>query len=567
MTLVPEKRGRPVPAWLGLAIVLVFNLWWRCHTIGPSIREWTGLNLDPVVGSESEPLDCDEAIYAYIGKRIAGGAVMYRDLTENKPPLGYWLFALAVKIGGANEATIRLMPIPIVSATIGLIWWLGARLRGPGTALIAALIYSLVSTDPYLYGDGDPMEHMVNIFATASVAIVAVFWHQPGRLSLIAAGACLGAATLVKQVAALNGVVLAAALVLRQTQVPRARLRDVSALTLGFLAICGLAVLVVIVQGAGREGFDDVFRYGRALATDLPRDPLAPPWFLRWLTGNADPSGKLPAPFGQSAYLVWWGRGSWPFWLASVPGIAWLLSGDGRRRLLAAWTLSAWIQVALPGLYWPHYYLLAVPGSALAIALTLADWTAAARARRWLPGAGAVALSLALVWTAKIQILEYLQTTPDELSTRCKGGDQWVVLRGMGRELGRRSTVWKKPTLFVWGWQSPLFFYSGLNGVTRQVFADDLIKTFARENHAIVGARIARTMRELRANPPSMILTGYPPFPELDAFLKEGYLPSTLSMSAPDGRGLWIDREHYGAFETLGGTIRERTPRPDGSRR
>ena len=34
----------------------------------------------------SEPLDCDEAAYAYIGHRILRGDVMYRDLTENKPP-------------------------------------------------------------------------------------------------------------------------------------------------------------------------------------------------------------------------------------------------------------------------------------------------------------------------------------------------------------------------------------------------------------------------------------------------------------------------------------------------
>ena len=41
---------------------------------------------------------------------------MYRDLTENKPPLGYWLYALAVALGGYNELAIRLLPIPAVLA-------------------------------------------------------------------------------------------------------------------------------------------------------------------------------------------------------------------------------------------------------------------------------------------------------------------------------------------------------------------------------------------------------------------------------------------------------------------
>ncbi len=83
------------------------------------------------------------------------GAVMYRDLTENKPPGGYWLYALALAIGGASaSSTVRVMPIPIILVTITLVWWLGWRLRGPGAASLAALLYAVVSTDPYLYGNG-----------------------------------------------------------------------------------------------------------------------------------------------------------------------------------------------------------------------------------------------------------------------------------------------------------------------------------------------------------------------------------------------------------------------------
>ena len=41
---------------------------------------------------------------------------MYRDLTENKPPLGYWLYELtvAIKLGYTDELAIRVMPIPYV---------------------------------------------------------------------------------------------------------------------------------------------------------------------------------------------------------------------------------------------------------------------------------------------------------------------------------------------------------------------------------------------------------------------------------------------------------------------
>ena len=41
-----------------------------------------------------------------------------------------------------------------VLATIALVWWLALRLRGPGSAVVAALIYAVVSTDPFLFGHG-----------------------------------------------------------------------------------------------------------------------------------------------------------------------------------------------------------------------------------------------------------------------------------------------------------------------------------------------------------------------------------------------------------------------------
>jgi 4-amino-4-deoxy-L-arabinose transferase-like glycosyltransferase len=555
-------RGRS-RAVLGLIAVLVFDVWLRGHTVGPTLREKFGVDLYPVTGASSEPLDCDEAVYAYIGQRLARGAVMYRDLTENKPPGGYWLYALTVALGGSTELTVRLMPIPFVLATIALVWWLALRLRGPAAAVLAALSYAVVSTDPFLFGNGANMEHMLNLFATAALALMVSARDRPGRGRLLAAGACLGAAVLVKQVAVVHAPVFALVLLFRRTiddAIPRplaARLKDITALLAGLAAVCGLAAVVLIEQGAGRDAFDDVFRYGPALATDLPADPHAPPFLVRWITGNADPSGKLPWPFGATDYLVWWGTGSWPFWLAGLPSVAWLLlkrQSTAARRLVAAWTLSAWLQVALPRLFWQHYYLLPLPGLAVVVAVFFMDLVASVRSggsRGVLSATAALFVAIALLWTAKLQAVEYLGVAPTELTIRDKGGRQWVALRDLGRDLARRSTVWPHPTLYVWGWQSPLFFYSRLDGVTRQLFADDLIKSYAGKDHPLIAPRVARTLRELEANPPSLIFTGYPPYPALRAFLDARYLPSNLVPLSPDGRGLWVERSKYGEFETF----------------
>jgi hypothetical protein len=251
----------------------------------------------------------------------------------------------------------------------------------------------------------------------------------------------------------------------------------------------------------------------------------------------------------------------------------WLLLGPSGapRRVVAGWTISAWIQVGLPRLFWQHYYLLPLPGIAIGVAVFLADaFTRGLDARRssrpgkaGLWGLVSFALVAAIAGTALIQIRCYLLVPPPELAIRYKGGGQWVVLRDLGRELGRRARIWSSPRLFVWGWQSPLFLYSGLDGVTPHFFADPLLKAYATKDHPLIRPRIDRIMRDLRARPPELIFAGDPPFPALAAFLLENYRPvvelgpQRRMPITPDGRGLWVERHSFERFEAAMRPTRE----------
>jgi hypothetical protein len=204
-------------------------------------------------------------------------------------------------------------------------------------------------------------------------------------------------------------------------------------------------------------------------------------------------------------------------------------------------------------LFWQHYYLLPVPGLAIAVAVFLADCLVLARtdrARAPVWAGAALMLAAAVVGTGWIQYRDYLKVSPEQLTIRYKGGQQWVTLRALGRDLARRSRVWPDPRLYVWGWQSPLFIYSGLDGVSPHFFADPLLKAFAGRDHPMINPRTDRIMRDLHARPPELIFAGDPPFPELARLLRDRYLPSHLVPTTPDGRGLWVEREGYGRFET-----------------
>src|SRR4051794_39806606 len=103
-----------VPRWslLALLAILVFDVWLRGHTFGPTVRDRLGWAPWPVVVGEAEPLDCDEAVYAYMGRRMLRGDALYRDLSEPKPPGGDRVYNLAIALGRGPRAKEPRVPLP-----------------------------------------------------------------------------------------------------------------------------------------------------------------------------------------------------------------------------------------------------------------------------------------------------------------------------------------------------------------------------------------------------------------------------------------------------------------------
>ncbi len=481
----------------------------------------------------SEPLDCDEAAYAYMAHRWLAGDRLYADVFENKPPGTYLIFAAGIAIGGYQEAAIRLVSLPFVLGTLALLWWFAWRWFGPVSAVLAALVYALVSGDPFTASETSNLEVFMNFFLALSLVATACARGSRGSGWPAAAGLALGAAATVKQVVAPHALVVLALLALDARRAVRGdRLRVWGRRAAAFVAGCALpwaaCLALCAAQGVAREFLDAVFVYGPALAADAAHASGAARLILL-ITGNEG--------------VGWWGKGLAP--LLAMDGVAlasWAVRREhGALPLVVAWTMASFAEVLLPGMFWQHYYILVVPGLVLIASGGLGRWIAAELPRGgwgWHGLRPALPLGMAALLTAAVGYLQYRHgwsLTPETLLTRHRAGGQFVSQRELGRRL--QLFAGSDERMFVWGWQSPLYLYSGMDSVTPFFFTDPLMKKEAARYHPLVEPRKARIMTDLDRARPVVVYAGDPPFPQLARFLARKYVQvGDLSL----GRGLYV---------------------------
>ncbi|MCL4303833.1 MAG: glycosyltransferase family 39 protein [Anaerolineae bacterium] len=86
----------------------------------------------------------DEALYATWALQITSGADPWLVVTPvDKPPLFLYAVAGAMELLGATEAAARLPSLLATALTVGLTLWLGRRLYGAGTGILAAWLVAL----------------------------------------------------------------------------------------------------------------------------------------------------------------------------------------------------------------------------------------------------------------------------------------------------------------------------------------------------------------------------------------------------------------------------------------
>ncbi len=212
------------------------------------------------------PLAPDQALFFVAGQKIMQGGVLYRDIVDLKPPLIYYLYAVATFLFGQSAMAIRLLDLPLQ----GLSCWLIVRLvrRSGGSDVIAAL--AAVSYLGVYLGQGyGIMAVPESYMALLGGGVLYLTLHKRTSASFVAAGALTAILFLLKYTLA---IVLPAAILAEWVLFDEAR-RDRTVhsfqMIVGFL-VGPLALILLLAFTGAMTGFVEVQEFTRSyVATEM----------------------------------------------------------------------------------------------------------------------------------------------------------------------------------------------------------------------------------------------------------------------------------------------------------
>jgi Dolichyl-phosphate-mannose-protein mannosyltransferase len=272
----------------------------------------------------------DDGTYADVGRALLHGAVLYRDVWDNKPPGMYWLAAGLISVVGPRALAFSALLSLLVGASALAAWRIGRRCGGAGTATIAALVAVVLMSLPNLQGDVLNAE-LVGAAAVLWAMVLLTHQGRTRRWRAIAAGALLALAFLVKAVFVVD---MAAALavplwLVRSTAKPwRSVVPMVRDVTVGVMAVLTAAAIVLVATGS-IGGLMDVLLRQDVSYVQLTNGPGGSVLLSTTAGSRAEFTllmlVRVVVPLIGTGMAAWWASRRGLFWAAVV---VWWLGCD-----------------------------------------------------------------------------------------------------------------------------------------------------------------------------------------------------------------------------------------------
>ncbi len=290
----------------------------------------------------------DEAGYATTAWLMAHGKVLFLTTWNNKPPLLFWLYQLALGIFGPRELGLHLLSTATeVSALVGT-WRLASQYLSPRRVWIATLVTAFLIATPMLNGDLALPENLLIGFTIWGMVAMTAALRAPGpRRALLPAavsGVLFACGCLIQQTVLAD---LAVALLLMLVAGRRAWWPGL--VMVASAAVVVVAVLAPFVAAAGLHNVVYFLVTGYSSYTSYSFHPSLWSLLPRLLAGVLLVAGVFLAR-------------RWPT----------------ERLLPLVWLATLLLCYVIPNRAYAHFLLPAVPAAALLVArVGRPDW------RRW----------------------------------------------------------------------------------------------------------------------------------------------------------------------------------------
>jgi len=296
LSLPPPTSGRILRAfqWLTATEKRIFG----------SLALFTIITRLPIL---TYPKACDdEQVYVVVAREMVHGGRPYLDAVERKPPLLFYLYDAILRLCGEyNYFALHVASVLWTLATMMLLSLIARRLFDRTTGFVAALTYAIFIAWANYTNLAFNGELLMNLPVVAAIAIAFRRSRSKLRADLLAAGALIAIAFLLKQPSAAAAVPLGFYLLQRDYR-ERRHLRSVYSILHGGCLFLGFAMTMLaagfLLYGAG------ILREAWYWTVSNHANPLGPTTWFFWrklpLRGTLFVAETLPLLLGAGLSIL-----------------------------------------------------------------------------------------------------------------------------------------------------------------------------------------------------------------------------------------------------------------------
>jgi 4-amino-4-deoxy-L-arabinose transferase-like glycosyltransferase len=407
-------------------------------------------------------LDVDESQFAGFADWLLAGGKPYLSSLDTKPLGIYWFYAAVFWLFGRNNMiAVHAVTALWVWVTAIFCYLTAKELFSRHAGLWAALLYAIFTTTYVPKFISTSIVVVMMLPLTASI-YCAVLWERRRALGFMwLSGVLWATACLFKYQAGINLVVMALYLLVVRPLIAKSaretRVREFLSFVFGG-AIVAIAY-VLYLQSIGV--WDDFIRWSveGSMAYIGAGTELGHFWRKLGIRGGA---------FVASSFLIWF-LAVWQ----SVRILNNLNTPAGRERhaeqLVFVWLILSFVPVVTGGKFYGHYFIQLLPALCILASGTVArflerfDWSSAGAGRR----AACILLILGIVVPSTGFFAARLAADRIYASIGEENPKQYIPIADYIRKNSSEDD-----TIFVWGFATPIYFFSNRLGASRFLWCD-----------------------------------------------------------------------------------------------